>query len=272
MEELPNHNTGVLLGSGTKKLWAGGQIPYEARLESGDWRPFVPALEKQKDPIETMACVSFSLNNCLETQYKFFGINVNFSDRFLAKMSDTTPQGNYLDKVADTARLVGLVTEDQYPNNPKAQTWNEYYKSIGMDVINKAKPQPIAFEETSTDPDNLKKQLKQSPIQVVVTKTNPNHAVTLVHASGTKGWILDHYNYQIREIGLSSIYYALKVVLNKPMNTYVKTLNLDGEIGYFVPLNDMNPGEIELLGSIFNKPLTVNPDNTIPTDIKAKKI
>lgn len=56
------------------------------------------------------------------------------------------------------------------------------------------------------------------------------------------------------------------------MNTYVKTLNLDGEVGYFVPLNDENPGEIELLGSIFNKQLVVNPDGTIPTEIKAKKI
>lgn len=56
------------------------------------------------------------------------------------------------------------------------------------------------------------------------------------------------------------------------MNTYVKTLNLDGEVGYFVPLNDTEPGEIELLNSLFNKSLTINPDGTIPTDIRATKI
>lgn len=232
MEEL---NHGVLLGSGTKSLYVGGTIPYEVRLESGDWRPFVPVHEKQKDPLETMACVSFSCNNDLEIQYKFFGIDVNYSDKFLAKMSGTTPQGNNLDKVADTARLVGLVTENEYPNNPKAQTWNEYYKEISMDVINKAVPQDIAFEETSVDPTNLKKQLKQCPLQIVIPATHPNHAVTLLCIEGTNAWIQDHYSQPVRKIPVSSIYYALKIVLNKPnMNQTQLRLGKDGRTVYKV--------------------------------------
>jgi hypothetical protein len=56
------------------------------------------------------------------------------------------------------------------------------------------------------------------------------------------------------------------------MNNYVKTINIDGEVGYFVPLNDANPGEIELMNSMFNKNLVVKPDGGIDTDIRATKI
>lgn len=233
MEKLPNYNTGLLEGSGTKNLWLGGTIPYEVRLEGGDWRPFAPSHERQKDPLETMACVAFSFNNCLEIQYKFFGIDINFSDRFLAKMSDTTPQGNYLDKVADTARIVGLVTEEEYPNNPKATAWVEYYKPISMDVINRAEPQAISFEETPIDAANLKKQLKQSPLQITIVAPHPNHAVTLLHIDGGKAYIQDHYNYQIRRIAVSQIAYALKIVLSKPnMNQTKIVVGKDGKTVY----------------------------------------
>lgn len=57
------------------------------------------------------------------------------------------------------------------------------------------------------------------------------------------------------------------------MNTYVRSLNLDGEVGYFVPLNDENAGELELLAAIFNKPpLVPKPDGTIDTELRAKKV
>src|ERR1051325_3613684 len=102
--DIPQQNTGVLLGSGTKNLWAGGTIPYEIRLESGDWRPYLVKEEKQySDNVDTMGCVSFSCANSIEIQYKFLtGEEINKSDRSLAKLSGTTPQGNRLDTVADT--------------------------------------------------------------------------------------------------------------------------------------------------------------------------
>lgn len=214
--KLPDYNTGVLEGSGTKQLWAGGTIPYEVRLESGDWRPFVPTLEKQKDPIETFACVTFSHNNALETQYKFFGIDVNFSDRFLAKMSGTTQNGNWCDRVADTARTIGLVLESEWPNNPKAQSWDEYYKEIPQEIKNKAVKQPIQYESISTDIATLKYHLKQSPIQITIPGVHPYHAVCLVHIDNKNmAYYLDHYNMQIGERDATDIATALKIVLNK---------------------------------------------------------
>jgi hypothetical protein len=257
MDEFPQTNSGVIPGSATKKLWIGGTIPYEVRLESGDWRPHVPVHEKQRDPLETMACVTFSHNNCLEIQYKFFGKDVNFSDRFLAKMSETTPQGNYLDKVADTSRKIGLVLESEWPNNPKAATWDEYYKEIPDDVKSKAVKQPIAFEEIPHDKDSLLDHLKQSPIQVTIPEPHPNHAVTLLHISGDRAYVQDHYSMQVRAIAVSSISYALKIVLNKPNIMEIfqiageQTLvvkNLDGKYYIVATSPDLYPYVAKMLG------------------------
>lgn len=236
MDEI---NHGVILGSGTKHLYVGGTIPYEVRLESGDWRPYAPVHEKQKDPLETMACVTFSFNNCLETQYKFFGREINFSDRFLAKMSGTTQDGNYLDKVADTARKVGLVTEAQYPNNPKATTWAVYYREIPDDIKRQAIPQPIQYEGVDISLENLKKHLKQSPIQITIPAPHPNHAVTLVYIEGTTAYYLDHYNYQIKEIEVSKISTALKIVLSMNQTKVVLSSRDNNTVWLCTPVSTM---------------------------------
>ena len=232
-------NHGVLLGSGTKALYVGGTIPYEVRLESGDWRPYIPALEKQKDPLETMACVTFSYNNCLETQYRFYGLDLNFSDRFLAKMSDTQHNGNYLDKVADTARKVGLVLESEYPNNPKAQTWDEYYKEIPQEIKRKAILQSIQYEGVDVSLANLKKELKQSPIQITIPAPHPNHAVTLVYIEGTKAHYLDHYNYQLKEMEVSKIATALKIVLYMNQTKVVLSSRDNNTVWLCTPVSTM---------------------------------
>lgn len=214
------YNSG-LIPDISPSLWLGGQIPYEVRLESGDWRPYAVRHEKQKDPLETMACVSFSLNNCLEIQTKFFGNEKNYSDRFLAKMSGTQLNGNTLERVADTARNIGLVLESEWPNEPKATTWADYYKEIPEDVKAKAVKQPFQYEWVARTEDyasSLKHELKQSPLQITIVAPTPNHAVTLLHVEGQDAYIQDHYSQQIRQIKVSDIHIALKIVLPKIMN------------------------------------------------------
>lgn len=265
MTDFPNYNTGVKLGSGTENLWVGGTIPYEARLVTGDWRPYAPTLEKQKDPLETMACVSFSCLNAIETQYKFFGVDVNFSDRFLAKMSGTTQQGNWLDKVADTARNVGLVLETEYPNQPKAKVWNDYYSEVPQSVKDKAVKQTILYEGVTINPTNLAYHLKHSPIQIVVTNTNPEHAVTLVCVEGDQGWVLDHYSQQIRKIAINTIASALKIVLLMPTNMTNALLTENGaERGIYLPATS-EAGLITLMRNV-GMVTPLKPDGSLDWD------
>lgn len=210
---IPKHNTGLIEGSGTKSLWVGGTIPYEVRLETGDWRPYCPTGEKQKDPAETMACVSFSCNNVLEIQNKFLGVDVNYSDRFLAKMSGTTNEGNRLDVVADTARTIGLVLESEYPSTHT--TWQDFYAEVPQSVKDKAVKQVILYEFQTNDVASLKKQLKQCPLQVTIPQPYPNHAVVLVHIDGTTAYYFDSYSPFIKTIAVSKISAVLKILLLK---------------------------------------------------------
>lgn len=252
MNELPDYNTG-LIPDITPSLWMGADnaIPYEVRLESGDWRPFVVRHEKQKDPLETMACVSFSCNNCLEIQYLFFGIDVNFSDRLLAKTSDTQQNGNTLERVNDTARNGGLVLETEWPNK-QFKTWAEYYADIPQDVLNKRVKQDFQYQWTAVTPENLKKQLKQSPLQITIPAPHPYHAVTLLHIDGDKAYIQDHYSYQIRQIKVSAIAVALKVVLTKPNMTNSKLVKQGSTYGYFDPAT----AEDALISAMRNRGIT----------------
>lgn len=217
-------NTGVLLGSGTQNLWVGGTIPYEIKLQSGDWRPYVPVGEKQRPAaVDVMACVTFSDLNDLEIQEKQqTGIEPNWSDRFIAKLSGTTPQGNYLDKVADTIRKFGLVREEDYPAPPNF-TWDSYYSEVPQDVINKAVKREILYESINADKNTLLYHLKQCPIQVIITNTNPHHAVCLLHIDGDTAYYFDSYSPYIKSTNVTNIYKsALKIVLKGVMNPNVK--------------------------------------------------
>jgi hypothetical protein len=213
-EDIPQSNTGVIEGSGTKSLYVAGTIPYEVRLESGDWRPYVPTGEKQYSKYaDFMACVSFSDTNSLETQGKFLtGVEPNWSDRFLAKMSGTTHEGNYLDKVADTVRNIGLVKEEEWPTVGDL-TWDQYYASIPQDVINKAQKLDVAYEAVSTEKFSLNYHLKQAPIQITIPEPHPNHAVLLAHLDGDTAYYFDSYAPYLKTINVSKISYALKIVL-----------------------------------------------------------
>lgn len=238
MEELPNHNTG-LINEFSPSVWLGGNIPYEVRLESGNWLPFDVVHEKQKDPVEVMACVTFSLLNNFEIQHKFKGIDINLSDRFTAKASDTQMNGNTFERVADSTRHTGVVREETYPNNPKAQTWAEYYKEIPQDVLKKAVKVDFNYEIIPRVADwsgQLQKYLKQCPLWITIPEPHPNHAVTLLRVVGNTAYIKDHYSQAIRTIKVSDISIAAKVVLNKliqfNMNQTKIVLSKDGKTVY----------------------------------------
>lgn len=131
-------NYGLLTGK-RQNDYLGGTLPYEVRNESGDWTAYLPLGEWQANShVDTMACVTFSALNSIETQYKFLtGQDRNFSDRFTARMSGTTSQGNWLFRVADSIRRDGLVDEAAWPS-PADFTWDSYYATPPIEIINQA--------------------------------------------------------------------------------------------------------------------------------------
>jgi len=177
---------------------------------TADWEQWLPVVEYQNlFGFDTMACVTYSFLNCIETLWKYQGNSErNFSDRFLATMSGTTHAGNTFDGVADGARRCGLVNESEYPHN--ATSWNEYYQVISDAILaigkKFLKEYEIKVEYVRTYRlDDILEALKSSPLQVTVKYAsgdgllNPigewNHAVTCYGYKMNEYWkIYDHYS------------------------------------------------------------------------------
>ncbi|MDZ4205784.1 MAG: hypothetical protein U1C12_01000 [Patescibacteria group bacterium] len=233
-------NHGVI--SGFKDTdWIAGHIPYEVRNESGDWTPYLVRQEKQWYPkFDTQACVSFSALNCCEMQIKQqTGVEQNFSDRFLAKLSGTTRQGNWLYIVGDTLRNIGCVLEEEWPTPPEPFDWNDYYTDIPQFIIDRAKKQwrdkyEVAYERVGykVDAETLKRELKHAPLWTVI----PGHAVamTIVSADEKNFTYFDTYDPHIKTKPIADLESVWKLVLTMKgnMNQTKVALSKDGHTVY----------------------------------------
>ena len=112
-------------------FWLGsGKLGSQIINEKGDWRPYLPVFEKQNKGNETNCCVSFGTLSALEILHKFlYGVEPNYSDRFLCKISDTGPNGNDPKKVSNALRHCGSVPEEEYPF---VIPLDEFFKEIPM--------------------------------------------------------------------------------------------------------------------------------------------
>jgi len=203
-------------------------------LDDLDWRKYfsngVPQLGVYFD---TMACVSFSAVRIQEAIFnykiahdmisaanlKWLNDNgyidengqVNFSERYIAKLSGTTHSGNSGWAVAEAIKKYGLVPNFKWPFPDKQRTpvfdWDDYYSEIPAELLalgQEFKARFSFFYETiATDTASLKSGLRHSPIQVYAhawnapvngvyqrTEAAINHAIANAHPE----WdIMDHY-------------------------------------------------------------------------------
>ena len=186
--------------------------------ESRDYTNFLPIREIQVGIyFDTLACVSFSALNCIETILNVRGLNINYSDRFLAKMSGTTKQGNYIYKVADTlVKDAGSVKQEDWNFIERQRTpivtWDEFYAEIpqAIQMLGKQWLNQWDVKWEWVNPDDVKEALKFGPLQVSVYawplpdengifheggNKARNHMVTLYgYEEGQYMKIYDHYD------------------------------------------------------------------------------
>lgn len=211
----PNKNSGVIIEPIRPLDYiAGGEtgLVYEESVPEALWDDDLPSDEGQSGVyFDSMACVSFSALNLLETKLNwrirtnqispervqwlrdngYFDDNgkINFSDRFTAKMSGTTRLGNSLQRVWDSIRNDGLAPERDW-NFPSAQrqpvfVWEDYYAEIPQAVKDKAlkflelfkiQNEWVVTGKTQMDAQersDLLYHLKQSPLQLVTPTCPP---------------------------------------------------------------------------------------------------
>lgn len=216
-------NHGLLYRRKSDDFVAGvnSKVGYQVRNPTGNWLPYANILLKEKQwfpKFDTMGCVSFSANSLCEIQIMHqTNQQVNFSDRFLAKMSGTTPEGNYLYLVGDTLRNIGGVLEEEWPKPPETTaTWASYYSEIPQFVIDRAKKQfrdkyKIETEWVGNTADAIRYHLKHAPLQFVI----PGHAIAgiMLAADNNKVSYLDSYDPYIKTIPIANLTDVYKILL-----------------------------------------------------------
>lgn len=272
----PERNSGLLITEpkpldfvvGNVDVGRVSGIQYREVNPSGDWGPYLPTDERQSGKFfDSMACVSFSALNVIETQINYFLANnmlsfstktqlslmgfidpngkFNGSDRFLAKASGTTSAGNYLNVVAETIRKQGIAPERDWTWDLDTFTWELFYAGIPTSVSEKAKQFLNLFDiqyEWVYDMDDAK-HLKQAPLQIAIVTcggwNNPpvawcnvqgaNHAVMMYkQAAGGERVIYDHYVPYIKQLNLDyGIPYRMKIIVSPKENEDMVSLIVD---------------------------------------------
>jgi len=213
-----------------------GSVAKKRLKENLNWKPFRPAgeLQKRSNAGETMACVTYSAMNCLETVINYFIFLVkneeaepyqqeivkvferfnlikngeaNFSDRYIAKLSGTSVRGNNQKNIADAIRHYGLVSEDMWPY---ADGWSNFYSNIPDEIIKSGQEllKYIEFSYEWVNPVQFNEVKVFAPIQTSVyawgnkvngiyqrTELSKNHAVDNDYFEMDKyDGIFDSYN------------------------------------------------------------------------------
>lgn len=189
-------------------------VAFEQLQPSGQWDNYLPRYEYQRFAFgETFACVTYSFFNCLETLIRrVYNEQWDFSDRFTAKKSGTTNQGNSMYKVFQSVAVTdGFVSFPFWSN--EGTSFDDFYKAIPDTVTQLGKENQKYFTFSmewlpTTSTENIKKALKESPLWVAIyaygPKVNgvyqrivgnmPNHCVEMYGYDEQGNWkIYDHY-------------------------------------------------------------------------------
>lgn len=274
--------------------------------EDGQWDNFMPVEELQLGTyFDTFACVTFSALNCIETLFeRKFGVPANFSDRFTAKKSGTTRNGNSLVAVASSIRHDGLVDENSWPfarGRDEKVTWEEYYKEIPESVVAEGLSftdhYDVMTEWVEPTENCLMAALTEGPLQVTLTYQGTekmgidgvipavfgpeNHAEKLYGYEYKKFWKLqDHYCKTIKKVAWNTKFFsALKYDLNErvftppsPMalkNNYLYQL-VEGHGGFGLSVGDKfyvdDPALIDLSWHVRNNGDTKGKVGTLRLD------
>jgi len=252
-------NTGALEPKFKISDWiADGFSPLVGRGIPVDWSKFLPVWESQRFQWgDSMACDYFATTNVIESQYtNLTGVERNFSDRWLAKMGKNTRGGSSMEQGPDAARKYGLVDESLWTS--EASSWDEYYKDIPQEIIDKGKEflkDWVLYREwVKGFPENIHTALFDTPLIVFVKYASgngilnpsgvPDHFV-MAFASEYKKFFycFDHYEQKVKKYAWDYNFRGvLKLTLLKrtnnimtiPNDTLLQLVQGSGGFGMFL--------------------------------------
>lgn len=188
------------------------KIPKENLQPDKDWTPYLPMKEYQNlFGVETFACVTFTILNCVETLIKKkYNEERNYSDRFLAAISGTKEGGNSPKIVGEFLRKIGVVPQELWPFSENINTFDKFYEKVPPKLYKLANEFNAEWEfgYEYVMPGGLEEALISSPLLMSVSAWhqdkdgyyyNPgvsnNHATTYVKAvSNDYRLVFDSYD------------------------------------------------------------------------------
>lgn len=166
---------------------------------SGQWDEWLPPDELQSVlGVDPQACATFGTLNCVEALARFiYKESPDYSDRFLAKISGTTIDGNDPHTVAETLRKKGSVNEEDWPSvGYTPVSWEGYYADIPRSVETLALEFPARFnfghQWVSGQPWKMMEALKYSPLGV-----------------GVYAWVTDDDGIYYRPSGAGDVHWVM---------------------------------------------------------------
>lgn len=175
-------------------------LPKEVLQPDKNWQDFLPVKEYQNlNNIEPYACVTFTILNAIEILIKRkYGLDRNYSDRFLAAMSGTREGGNSPNSVAQYLHSEGVVLQEVWPFDQNIDSFEKFYSPVPPELIELAKEFlnefDFKYEKVPSNPESISEALTYSPLLISVSAWferdgkyyKPegfidNHATTLIY-------------------------------------------------------------------------------------------
>jgi hypothetical protein len=218
-------NYGLILDKpivGKDYIYGGySKLPLEQLQPNKNWMDYLPIRELQNyGLVEPYACVTFTIFNCVEILIKKkYGIEINFSDRFLSCVSGTKDlHGNSPQTVCEFLRKIGVVPEELWPFNDTIKSFDEYYAPIPPKLYELARDfnekWDFKYEFVPNDSYSISQALTMSPLLISWTAwfekdglyykpegMTDNHATTLFQERKNEFWrVFDTYTPVIKDL------------------------------------------------------------------------
>lgn len=178
----------------------------EVLNDTGDWFSWLPVEEHQAFTTETQGCVSFGTLNIIEILLrKQYGEQINFSDRFLAKVSGTTKNGNAPGKVGEYLRKLGAPLQSKWDYTQDINTWEKFYEDIPAKVYEEARKDFLdkyEFKHYIVPPtkEAIKDALRFSPVGLSVAAWAKNSEGVYYQFGNDNHWTLCFNERQVYDI------------------------------------------------------------------------
>lgn len=219
---------------------------------TGNWLPYVPSDDdvQVSGTQDFFACASYSAIHIAETLVKFqTGHFWDFSARALAKLSNTTKQGNYIGNIVTAIKTYGLLLDTDWPQLTDSDTyppvdWNTYYEPLPMSAVKKAYPFTVdSFRKlTSMEVDEA---LKAGPLWTIIDLGWTNHIVMQIN----KTQYFDSYEIRIKNFQPAQpIVSQYQLLLIPKLMTNARLVKNGSEYGFYLPAVN----EQELIGKALN--------------------